>query len=193
MAFRIRSLKAEQRAAGDPSQAAIEVHLGRGEPSEATIEINLALYDNTLRTKLLDAIAGTAKTIAETARGTLACNVDYAVPAVINDPRVTDAVERAAQQVVGPANIIKGWRNRFADDVALFMAAVPGCLMLLGTGNAAEGITEIWHRPAFDVDEDALPIGVHILSLAALELLHTSPPLGSRLVVSRARRSGSRS
>jgi metal-dependent amidase/aminoacylase/carboxypeptidase family protein len=117
--FRIRSLKAEQRAAGDPSQAAIEVHLGRGDPSEASIEINLAVYDNTLRTKLLNAIADTAKTMVETAGGTLACNVDYAVPAVINDARVTEAVERAGQEVVGPANIIKGWRNRFADDVAL--------------------------------------------------------------------------
>jgi hypothetical protein len=31
--------------------------------------------------------------------------------------------------------------------------------------------TEIWHRPRFDVDEDALPLGVEILSLAAIDLL----------------------
>jgi metal-dependent amidase/aminoacylase/carboxypeptidase family protein len=43
--------------------------------------------------------------------------------------------------------------------------------MLLGTASAAKGITEIWHRPGFDVDEDALPVGVHIMSLAALDLL----------------------
>ena len=43
--------------------------------------------------------------------------------------------------------------------------------MLLGTANAAKGITEIWHRPGFDVDEDAQPVGVQVLALAALELL----------------------
>ena len=40
----------------------------------------------------------------------------------------------------------------------------PGCFMLLGTANADKGITEIWHRPGFDVDEEAL-------ALAALDLL----------------------
>jgi metal-dependent amidase/aminoacylase/carboxypeptidase family protein len=43
--------------------------------------------------------------------------------------------------------------------------------MLLGTANPAKGITEIWHRPGFDVDEDALPLGAEILSLAAIDLL----------------------
>lgn len=60
---------------------------------------------------------------------------------------------------------------RFADDFALFMAAAPGCLMLLGAGNLDKGITESWHRPGFDVDEDALPVGARIMSLAALDLL----------------------
>ena len=34
-----------------------------------------------------------------------------------------------------------------------------------------KGITEIWHRSGFDIDEDALPVGVEIMSLAALHLL----------------------
>ena len=51
------------------------------------------------------------------------------------------------------------------------MAAAAGCLMLLGTANPHEGITEIWHRPGFDIDEAALPVGVEIMALAALDLL----------------------
>jgi amidohydrolase len=73
--------------------------------------------------------------------------------------------------VIGPANIRRGWRNPFSDDFGLFMAAAPGCLLLVGTANPAKGITEIWHRPGFDVDEDALPLAVEILALAALDLL----------------------
>ena len=63
------------------------------------------------------------------------------------------------------------FRVRFSDDFGLFLAAAPGCLMLLGTANAGKGITEIWHRPGFDLDEEALPVGVHVLALAALDLL----------------------
>ena len=77
---------------------------------------------------------------------------------------------RDAAEASGGA-IIKNWRNPFSDDFGLFMAAAPGCLMLLGTANPDKGITEIWHRPGFDIDEDALPVGVQIMSLAALDLL----------------------
>jgi amidohydrolase len=171
VAFRVRSLHAEQRGQGGPSQAAVEVHMGRGEPSHATIEINLSVYDNALRDFLLCRVEEVASAIVTAAGGTLVWEVDYALPAVVNDDRVTGAVARAAQHVIGDENIITGWRNRFADDIALFLAAAPGCLMLLGTANPDKGITEIWHRPAFDIDEDALPLGVEIMSLAALDLL----------------------
>jgi amidohydrolase len=171
VSFRVRALKAEQRGAGAPSQSAVEVLMGRGEPSEATIEVNLALYDNALRARLLQQVEHVAETVVNAAGGALRWETDYALPALINDERVTRAVERGAHRVVGQANVIKNWRNRFSDDFGLFMAAAPGCLMLLGTANPAKGVTESWHRPGFDIDEDALAVGVEILARAALELL----------------------
>jgi metal-dependent amidase/aminoacylase/carboxypeptidase family protein len=167
--FRVRSLAAEQGGRGEPSQAAIEVHLGRGHSSQAAIEINLALHDNTLRTRLLDRIHEVAEAIVRAAAGTLRSEVDYALPALVNDDRVTAALERAAWRVIGP-------RHPFSDDFGLFMAVAPGCLMLLGTANPEQGITETWHRPGFDIDEGALPLGAHIMALAALDLLDESIP-----------------
>lgn len=163
--FRVRSVKAEQNG---------PVWLGgsRGEPDQAAIEVNLALYDNALRARLLRRIEEVGGAIVSAAGGTLSTEVDYSLPVLVNDEHVTGAVERAAQQVIGRANIIKNWRNPFSDDFGLFLAAAPGCLMLLGTANPDKGITEIWHRPGFDIDEDALALGVHIMSLAALDLLH---------------------
>jgi amidohydrolase len=169
--FRVRSLAAEQRGQGEPSQAAVAVHLGRGQPSEATLEVNLALYDNALRSRLLQGIDDVAHATISAAGGTFTSAVDHALPALVNDDVVTGALERAARQVVGQANIIKDWRSRFSDDFGLFQAAAPGCLMLLGTANPDKGITEIWHRPGFDIDETSLPVGVHIMSLAALDVL----------------------
>jgi metal-dependent amidase/aminoacylase/carboxypeptidase family protein len=131
----------------------------------------LALYDNALRARLLGRIEEVSGAIISAAGGTLRVEVDYALPALVNDDYVTGALEKAAQRVIGQANIIKIWCNPFSDDFSLFMAAAPGCLMLLGTENPDKGITEIWHRPGFDIDEDALPVGVQIMSLAALDLL----------------------
>ncbi len=143
----------------------------RGEPGQAAIEVNLALFDNALRARLLRRIEEVSLAIVSTAGATLTTEVGYALPALVNDRRVTGALERAAQQVIGEPHIIRNWRNPFSEDFGLFMAAAPGCLLLLGTANQDKGITEIWHRPAFDIDEEALPLGVQIISLAALDLL----------------------
>jgi amidohydrolase len=172
VAFRVHALAAEQRASGgEPAHCAVQVHLGYGRPSRATIETTLAVYDNGLRTRLLRQIEEIARAIAVAAGATIAIEADYAIPAVVNEPGVTAAVRRAAASVVGEGKILGNWRNRFADDVSLLMQAAPGCLLLLGTANPEKGITEIWHRPGFDIDEDTLAIGVEILSLAALDIL----------------------
>jgi len=162
--FRVRSLMAEFSG---------PVWLGgsRGGPDQAAIEVNVAVYDNALRSRLLRCIDEASLAIVTAAGGAVSTHVDYELPALVNDEQATGAVERAARQVIGEANIIKDWRNPFSDDLGLFMAAAPGCLLLLGTANPDKGITEIWHRPAFDIDEDALPVGVQIMSLAALDLL----------------------
>jgi len=55
------------------------------------------------------------------------------------------------------------------------LRAAPGCLWLLGTANPDKGITESWHCPGFDLDEDALPLAVKIMALAALDLLQEEP------------------
>lgn len=177
VAFRVHALSAEQRAAGgEPAHGAVQVHLGYGQPSRATIEATLALYDNDLRRHLLGRIEEVARGLVAAAGGTLAVAADYAIPAVVNDPYAAAAVARAAERVVGAGGIVKNWRNRFADDLALLMEAAPGCLLLLGTANEDKGITEIWHRPGFDIDEDALAIGVEVLSLAAFDLLRPGVP-----------------
>jgi amidohydrolase len=162
--FRVRALEAEQ--AGPAWLGA-----SRGKPSQAAIEVNLALYDNARRAQLLERMVEISGAIAHSAGGRLTTTADYALPAVVNDECVTGTLERAARRVIGEGNLITGWRNPFSDDFGLFMAAAPGCLMLLGTGNPDKGITEIWHRPGFDIDEDALALGVHIMALAALDLL----------------------
>ncbi len=162
--FRVRSLTAHQAGPawlGGP----------HAEPSRAALEVNLATHDNALRARLLAGIHAVARAIVESAGATIEARVDYALPVVANDEQVTAVVERAARQVVGPAGIIKDWRNPFSDDVGLLLAAAPGCLLLLGTASPETGITEIWHRPAFDIDEEALPLGLHIMALAALDLL----------------------
>ena len=171
LTFRVRVLQAEQRGQGGASQAGIEVHLGRGERSHAAIEINLAVHDNTLRTHLLGRIEEVAGAIVTAAGGTLVIEADYALPALVNDAPVTAALERAAQWVIGDANIIRGWRNRFSDDFASSWPPPRAASCCLAPRIPTRTSPRSGTRPGFDLDEDALPLGVEIMSLAALDLL----------------------
>ena len=41
----------------------------------------------------------------------------------------------------------------------------------MGTRNEEEGVKYPHHHPRFNIDEDALPIGVEVMARAALEFL----------------------
>ncbi|MCC6609524.1 MAG: amidohydrolase [Burkholderiales bacterium] len=102
--------------------------------------------------------------------------IDYArtLPPVVNDPRVTEAVSRAATRLLGHDAVRPAEPTMGGDDFALYLARVPGCYLWLGTGNPERGIIYDWHDPRYDVDEDALATGSTLLAESALELLNGS-------------------
>lgn len=58
-----------------------------------------------------------------------------------------------------------------AEDFAFISQKVPSCFFRLGTGNKTKGIVSGVHTSNFDVDEDALPIGVAAMSWLAIKAL----------------------
>jgi metal-dependent amidase/aminoacylase/carboxypeptidase family protein len=58
-----------------------------------------------------------------------------------------------------------------AEDFAYYQQKMPGFFFFLGVGNPAKKITAMVHTEYFDIDEDALPIGVRALSTVALDYL----------------------
>jgi amidohydrolase len=114
--------------------------------------------------------------LAQGIAGAMRAQVEYEVregtPACVNDAEITDLVRRAAVATVSPEHLPGGdQRQPVSDDMALFLRAAPGCYFLVGAGNPARGITAPHHNTHFDIDEDALPIGVEVLARAALTYL----------------------
>ncbi|MCK4739882.1 MAG: amidohydrolase, partial [Deltaproteobacteria bacterium] len=54
---------------------------------------------------------------------------------------------------------------------AFFTEKIPGTLFRLGTTNKKKGITSMLHNTEFDIDEDALSVGVTVLAFTAVEFL----------------------
>jgi amidohydrolase len=91
-------------------------------------------------------------------------------PAAINDPHVTAVIREAGTSVLGPSQVIEMPFDTWAEDFGYLTARVPGSMFWLGV--TSEGVANpVWHSPAFDIDEGALPIGAAVLAAAAMRLL----------------------
>jgi amidohydrolase len=53
-----------------------------------------------------------------------------------------------------------------SEDFSYFLDDVPGMYFFVGASNKQRGLTYGHHHPRFDFDEDALPLGVALMSSA---------------------------
>ena len=51
-----------------------------------------------------------------------------------------------------------------AEDFGYYSQQIPGCFFRLGAGNKAKGINAGVHTPTFNIDENAIEIGMGIMA-----------------------------
>lgn len=94
------------------------------------------------------------------------CEINYTrlYPPTINDEEISNLVSEVASKIVGSENIVKNEMTMGAEDMSYFLEKVKGCYFFLGSKNKEKGLDKPHHNPYFDFDEDALPIGIEILT-----------------------------
>ncbi|HEX8967033.1 MAG TPA: amidohydrolase [Chloroflexota bacterium] len=140
-------------------------------PSRVELQGTLRVFDPPLRQLLLRRIHEIVRGIADTFRVAADVRMTDSCPACINDPAMAELVRQAAETVIGPAHVTGITRTMGADDMALFLNAVPGCYFFVGSANADRDLNSPHHSPTFDFDEQALDVGVQVLTAATLEFL----------------------
>ena len=129
-------------------------------------------YDASDRDHLILRIREVAEGVAGALRASATVEMREGIPACVNEPAMTALVRRAAVATVGEEHISRGdQRQSVSDDMSLFLEGAPGCYFLVGAGNEQRGVTAPHHSAHFDIDEDALPIGVEVMTRAALDYL----------------------
>jgi amidohydrolase len=129
-------------------------------------------HDATVRTEMKARMARTVKGVAE-AHGTTATLrfLDEGNPPTVNDAALAREVGVPALQRVFGAGAVRVEPQMVAEDFPAFGRKAPYFYFLLGTRNDAEGIASINHTSTFDVDEDALPLGVRAMATLAWDFL----------------------
>ncbi|GAC1371874.1 MAG: M20 family metallopeptidase [Ktedonobacteraceae bacterium] len=142
-------------------------------PEIATIKGTLRTYSVEKQQEMLQRIRELASGIASAMQGSCELRSDDSCPPCINDVAMAELVERAATASVGAERVDSYTDRRMgpSDDMGFMLLTAPGCYFNLGTGNEAKETNYAHHHPRFDVDEEALPVGVEVMARAALEYL----------------------
>ena len=92
-------------------------------------------------------------------------------PVTYNDPKLVEATLPTIKRIIGAANIKTPLPQMGAEDFSLYQKIVPGFFYFLGVGNTSKGITAMIHTAEFEADEEALIIGVKVMSNVLLDYL----------------------
>jgi amidohydrolase len=85
---------------------------------------------------------------------------------VINHPEVGAKLRGVFEPLVGADGLDMTVRTMGAEDVSLFMDDIPGMYFQVGAQDMTQDTYYGHHHPRFSIDEDALPLGVALLSSA---------------------------
>jgi amidohydrolase len=142
-------------------------------PETAEMQGTMRAFSAKHRDKLMRRIGELATGVATSMGGSCHLEIINGCPPCVNDPGMTEVVRKAALAAVGEKEVddSEAVMNTGSDDMACFLEAVPGCYFIVGSKNEEKGATYPHHHPRFNIDEDALPIGVEVLARAALDYL----------------------
>jgi amidohydrolase len=173
----LQTVVSRRRSPAEPTVLSVtSIHGGTTHnviPERVTLEGTVRSYGGpgheAMPTVVREVVGDTARAYGAEATVTY----DRVYPATINDADVTAQVQAVAEDLVGATNLLREYRTMAGEDMAFFLQRVPGCYAFVGCGNAAKGTHHPHHSPQFDLDEEALPIAVELLSRAAVRVLES--------------------
>ncbi|MCP3676490.1 MAG: amidohydrolase [Deltaproteobacteria bacterium] len=125
-----------------------------------------------IRDQLPDLIEQVVKGITESMGAGYDFTFTRGNPSVVNDETLTSLVMGAGRDILGSDKVIELTEPTMGgEDFSLFTEKVPGTFIRLGVGNNEKGIVHPLHHILFDIDEDALPVGVKVMAWSALSYL----------------------
>jgi hippurate hydrolase len=134
-------------------------------PSEVKLMGTFRAMDEVWRFKAHDLIKKMATELVHCMGAEIDIKIDVGYPFVLNNEKLSAAASLKAASYLGKENIEETELRMGAEDFAFYSHKIPACFFRLGVRNEAKGITIGGHTPTFNVDEDAIEIGMGMMAL----------------------------
>ncbi len=140
-------------------------------PDTAELRGTVRSFSPAVRDQLATRIQELSRGIAGAMRAEIDIDYRYGYPVTVNNPEMTALVRDVAQGVVGDDNVLEAPMHMGAEDFSYFLERVPGCFYFVGSRNPEKGLIWGHHHPRFDIDEDAMAVGIETMTRVALRYL----------------------
>lgn len=133
-------------------------------PSQVKLMGTLRCMDEGWRSQAHELITRHTKEICTAMGAEATIHIDIGYPTVLNHAGITKTAWSLTGEYAGADNIEETEMRMGAEDFGYYAGRIPGCFFRLGVRNQAEGITSGVHTPTFNIDEDAIEIGMGVMA-----------------------------
>lgn len=133
-------------------------------PGEVKLKGTFRAMDEEWRFKGHELIKQIAIDLVKSMGGEIDLHIDVGYPSVYNNEKLNAIARHLAGEYMGKENVEETEKRMGAEDFGYYSQQIAGCFYRLGVMNKEKGITAGVHTPTFNVDENAIEIGMGMMA-----------------------------
>jgi amidohydrolase len=133
-------------------------------PGEVKLMGTFRAMDEEWRAEAHQLIEKISTELVHSMGGEVDLHIDKGYPAVINNEKLNDVVSSAAKLFLGNENVEETELRMGAEDFGYYAQQIPACFYRVGVMNKEKGITSGVHTPTFNIDENAIEVGMGLMA-----------------------------
>lgn len=133
-------------------------------PNEVKLKGTFRAMDEEWRFKAHQLIRKISTDLVHSMGGEIDLLIDIGYPSVYNNEALNEATRKIAEKFIGKTNVEETEPRMGAEDFGYYTQLIPGCFYRLGVMNKEKGITSGVHTPTFNIDENAIEIGMGMMA-----------------------------
>jgi amidohydrolase len=133
-------------------------------PNEVKLMGTFRAMDEKWRAEAHQLIEKISKELVHSMGGEIDLHIDKGYPAVVNNDELNESVKNAAAEFLGPENVQETELRMGAEDFGYYAQQIPACFYRVGVMNKEKGITSGVHTPTFNIDENAIEVGMGLMA-----------------------------
>ncbi len=167
----------------DPVDCAVvtvgSIHAGSAPnviPPECRMQLTLRSHRKETRRHLQERVRQVCEHTARAMGATATVDLHEGYPVTVNDPKLSEWIISVGREVLGPDRALPtDPPSMGAEDFSFYCEKVPAVMFRLGIRPPEMDTYPSLHNPQFNFNDDALPIGIRMLSELAIRFLRDQP------------------